>query len=209
MLRYLRGSGHHTKTIWWVLIVITVVTFLGGFVFLLGSGLSGGFSNRAGSIATVEGEPISSAEFQNALQSQRQMFVARFGEDPGERDEKSLEVQAFRSLVLQRLLAHQAKELGLKAHDRDVVVTLQTSPPASIQANPAFQTNGQFDASKYQQAMRNPDINWSPLEDEVREQLPVRKLQERLFTSVKLTELDLRQFWRDRNERVTATLVTI
>lgn len=209
MLRYLRGTGHHMKTIWWVLIIVTVVTFLGGFVFLLGSGLSGGFSSRVGSVATVEGEPISQRDFQNALQSQRAMFVSRFGEDPGERDEKSLEVQAYRSLVLQRLLSHQARELGLKAHDRDVIVSLQTSPPAELQAAPAFQTNGQFDPSKYQQAMRNPDINWAPFEDVVREQVPVRKLQERLFTSVKLTELDLRQFWRDRNERVTATLATI
>ena len=29
MLRYLRGGGKHTKTIWWTLIIVTVVTFLG------------------------------------------------------------------------------------------------------------------------------------------------------------------------------------
>ena len=120
-----------------------------------------------------------------------------------------LEVQAWRSLVLQRLMSEQAKSLGLKAHDREIVLALQTSPPAQLANMPQFQTNGKFDATKYQQAMRDPANNWSGFEDAVRRQLPVRKLQERLISSIKLSEPELRESFRDRFERCVATVVMI
>jgi peptidyl-prolyl cis-trans isomerase D len=210
MLSFLRGGGKRTKTIWWVLIIVTVITFLGGFVFLLGSGLSGSFTARAsGAIATVNGASITRDELQNALNDQRAAYQQRYSQEPGERDIKMLEVQAWRSLVLQRLMSEQAKSLGLKAHDREIVLALQTSPPAQLANMPQFQTNGKFDATKYQQAMRDPANNWSGFEDAVRRQLPVRKLQERLISSIKLSEPELRESFRDRFERCVATVVMI
>src|SRR5206468_5618890 len=161
---------------------VVVVTFLGGFVFLLGSGLSGGSRARvAGAVITVNGEPISRTEYQNAVTEQRSTYLSRTGEDPGERDLKGLETQAFRGLVMQHVFNQKARTLGLKAHDREVVLTLQTSPPPALAMAPAFQTNGKFDPQKYQAAMREPSNNWSQFEESIRNQLPVRKLQERLF----------------------------
>jgi peptidyl-prolyl cis-trans isomerase D len=210
MLRFLRSGGKHTKTIWWVLIIVTVVTFLGGFVFLLGAGLDRSFSARAsGAIATVNGASITRDEFNSALNDQRAAYQQRYSQEPGERDIKMLEVQAWRSLVLQRVLSEQAKSLGLKAHDREIVLALQTSPPAQLVNMPQFQTNGKFDATKYQQAMRDPANNWSGFEDAVRRQLPVRKLQERLISSIKLSEPELRESFRDRFERCVATVLMI
>src|SRR5439155_17301248 len=102
MLRILRSGSKRTKTIWWVLIIVTVVTFLGGFVFIFGSGLgSSSRAKAAGIVATVDGSEISRTDFQNAITDQRANYVSRFGQEPGERDMKSLEVQAFRAIVLQ------------------------------------------------------------------------------------------------------------
>ncbi len=210
MLRFLRGGGKRTKMVWWILIVVTVVTFLGGFVFIFGSGLGGSQMARAtGAVATVDGQTITRTEYANALNDQRQAFTARFGNDPGEREMQALEMQTFRSLVLQKLLDRKAKGLGLTANDHEVLLQLQTQPPAALLAAPAFQTNGQFDPQKYAAAMRDPSNNWSAFEDLVRAGMPARKLQERLFTSVKLTDGELRQEWRMRNDKVTATVVAI
>lgn len=211
MLRFLRGANPRTKTIWWVLIIVTVVTFLGGFVVLfgLGAGLDTFRGRATGSVAMVDGEAISRADFQNAVAEQRDNYRARYGQDPAERDQKSLEVQAFRALVLQRILTEKAKALGLNAHDREVVLTLQTSPPRALMNNAAFQTNGKFDAEKYQQAMRDPSLNWAPFEEMVRDQMPMRKLQERLMSSIKLAEPELREAFRYRFERVNATVVVV
>lgn len=210
MLSSLRGGGKRTKTIWWILIVITVITFLGGFVFIFGSGLSGTQSAKVnGAIATVDGQEISRMDYQNALNGQRQSFAARYGDEPGEREMQTIESQAYRGLVMNRLLDAQAKAMGLKATDHEVLLQLQTNPPQALMQAPAFQTNGQFDPQKYMAAMKDPNNNWAPFEQEVRASMPVRKLQEQLFTSIKMTDGELRQEWRNRNDRVSATVATL
>jgi peptidyl-prolyl cis-trans isomerase D len=210
MLRFLRDRNKHTKTIWWVLIIITVATFLGGFVFLFGAGLDS--SHRAsagGAIGTVNGEPITRDQFQAALNDQREQFKRQYGTEPQERDLKLVESQAWRGLVAQRLMAAKAKELGLRPNDREVVLTLENSPPAQVATNAAFQTDGRFDAEKYKAALRDPNNNWSGFESLIRDQLPVRKLQERLLSSIKLSEPELRESFRDRNEALDGVVLQI
>ena len=209
MLKHLRGTGKRTKFIWWVLIIVTVVTFLGGFVFIFGSGLSNGRNRAAGAVATVNGEPISRTDLQNAINEQRSAYVARYGDDPGDREMQTLSSQAFRTLVVQQLMEQKATQLGLKAHDREVLLQLQTSPPPEVMNATNFKTNGQFDINKYRQAMADPNNDWSAFEERVRQQLPVRKLQERLFTSVKITEPQVRQAYRDLYERVDASIAAL
>ena len=163
MLNVLRAGGKRTKAIWWALIVITVVTFLGGFVFLLGSGLSSGFSAKAsGAVGTVNDEAVSRNEFMNTLGEQRANYKRQYGTDASDRDAKMLEVQAWRSLVYQRLLSQQAKSAGMSVGDAEVVLALKTTPPSMLQNEPSFQTNGQFDYAKYQQALSDPNNNWAP-----------------------------------------------
>lgn len=212
MLRFLRTQGKRTKTIWWVLIIVTVVTFLGGFVFILGSGLDSSSRARAsGAIGTVNGEPVSSFEYQNSLAQQRSAFVRNYGSEPGERDLKVLEVQAWRSVVLDRLLNEEARKLGIGASDREVVVSLRTNPPQMILQSPSFQTDGKFDVQKYQRAMMDPNNVQEVvrLEQMTRDELPVRKLQERLLSSIKFSEPELAEAFRSRFERVSATVLMI
>jgi peptidyl-prolyl cis-trans isomerase D len=212
MLRIFRSGGRRTKTIWWAITIVTVVTFLGGFVFILGSGL--GSENRArmsGAIGVVDGMPITRADYQDAIADQRQSFKQRYGSEPGDRDLKMLEVQAWRSLAIQRIMTQRARALGLGATDHEVVVSLKSNPPPSVMTSPSFQTDGKFDASKYQAAMTNPNnlVEVARLEELTRRQLPMRKLQERLLTSIKLAEPEILEAYRNRYERLSATLVVV
>src|SRR6185295_200262 len=144
-----------------ILVVVTVITFVGGFIFLFGSGFdSGNRAQASGALGTVNGEPIGRIEFQNAVTEQRRLYQQRFKSEPGEQESRMLEAQAWRGMVTEHLLAQQAKKLGLKPTDREVVITLQSSPPQSLMGLPDFQTNGQFDPSKYGAALRNPNVNW-------------------------------------------------
>lgn len=208
MLKYLRMGNKRVKLIWWTLIVVTVLTFVGGFIFM--GGMDPGQQAAAtGALGLVNGEKIEREDMQAAIVEQRAAFRQRFGSDPGEQDVRTIESQAWRGLVNERLLTQQARRLGLKATDREVVITLQASPPQALLGLPDFQTNGQFDPSKYAAAIRNPGINWSPFEDLVRQQLPVRKLQERLVAAVKLSEPELEAAYRRRFEKVALTLVQV
>ena len=38
MLKHFRSGSKRIRTLWWVLTIGTVVTFIGGFIFIFGSG---------------------------------------------------------------------------------------------------------------------------------------------------------------------------
>jgi peptidyl-prolyl cis-trans isomerase D len=210
MLRFLRGGNKRNKTIWWFLIIVTVVTFVGGFVFLLGAGFDSTTSARAsGAVGVVNGERVTREQFQNALVQQRQLYTQRYNTEPTERDQKVIELQAWRGIVSQRLVADKAKQLGIKSYDPEIVLALKTQPPQMLQQAPAFQTDGKFDYAKYQAALQNPGNNWAPFEAMVREELPVRKLQEWLLASVKLSEPELRQAFREQFEKLDGAYVAV
>jgi peptidyl-prolyl cis-trans isomerase D len=210
MLRFLRGATHHTKSIWWVLIFLTVGSFLLGFVFLLGSGLgSGPGARRSGVLGSVNGQRIMLDEYQTAINNQRESYKKQYGAEPADRDERMVEVQAWRGLVMEKLMTDEAKRLGIPAYDKEVVLTLESSPPSQLATQPVFQTDGKFDASKYQQALRDPKNNWHPFEEMTRQQLPVKKLQERLMSSIKLSQPELIALFHDRYDKANVTIVQV
>ena len=76
MLRFLRMGNKRTKTIWWILIIVTVVTFLGGFIFMFGAGLDSTQQARiSGAVGAVNGKPIQREEYQAALTEQRATYL--------------------------------------------------------------------------------------------------------------------------------------
>jgi peptidyl-prolyl cis-trans isomerase D len=210
MLKYLRMGNKRIKLIWWALVVVTIFTFVGGFIFLFGSGFdTGRQAQMTGALATVDGDRITTADFQNAVQEQRELYRRQFKTDPGEQESRMIEAQAWRGVLMQRAMAHTAKKLGLQAHDEEVLISLQAAPPQQILALPDFQTNGQFDPAKYAQAIRNPNINWEPFEELAREQLPVRKLQERMLASIKLSQPELMMAYRSHFEKIALSLAHV
>jgi parvulin-like peptidyl-prolyl isomerase len=210
MLRFLRGGGKRTKTIWWAIAIITIVTFVGGFVFLFGAGLDSSRQARStGAVAVVGKTSISNLEYQNALAQQREGYRRQFGVEPAERDLKMIETQTWRQLVTERLVTDRAEAMGLRATDQDVLMAMQTNPPQALLTMPEFQTNGQFDPTKYRSALANPNVDWTPFETMARQQIPMRKLEERLLASLKVTDTELLQTFHDRYDRVDATVVAV
>ena len=210
MLRYLRMGNKRTKMVWWFLIVVTVVTFVGGFVFLFGAGLDSSQRARmSGSIGMVNGEKISREEYNSALEEQRATYVRQYNTQPTEQDQRVIELQAWRGLVSEHLMNEEAHRAGLGATDREVVLAMRSNPPAIVITQPIFQTDGKFDPAKYQSALANPNVNWSPFENLARAQIPMRKLQERLISSLKISEAELREIYRDQAERASATVLQV
>ncbi len=210
MLKYLRMGSKRTKAIWWILTGVTVFTFIGGFIFLFGAGFD---SNRqaqiSGALGTVNGSQITRADYQNAVAEQRQAYKQRYNTEATDQESGMIEAQAWRGLVNQALLQQKAKALGLNVHDREVVLTLQAAPPNVLLSMPEFQTAGKFDPNKYGAALRNPSLNWAPFEDLVRHQLPVRKVQERMIASIKLSQPELEEAYHERFDKATLTFVSV
>jgi peptidyl-prolyl cis-trans isomerase D len=207
MLRYLRTGGKHTQLIWWVLTIVTVVTFVFGFNFVSSLDSGGGRSGGAGS---VNGTPITAQEYEDALTRQRLAFREQYGSDPADRDDKNVRVQVWRDLVAQRLVAGQAQAAGLVANDNEVVFMLQNYPPQWLRQEPEFQTDGKFDPQKYGAALASPEHpSWPYYEQRLRQEMPAQKLQERLMASLKLSEAELLQAYHERFDQVAATVLVV
>ena len=80
MLGHLRSGNKRTKTIWWILTIVTVGSFLGGFVFLAGLGRDQGTRARmSGDVGSVNGEGITMTQWQGALEEARQAYRSAMG----------------------------------------------------------------------------------------------------------------------------------
>lgn len=209
MLGYLRSGSKRTKAIWLIVTVATVFTFLIGFSFFGSMGSDSNRARQSGSYGEVNGEKVTREMWQGALASAVQQYRQQYDADPVDRDMKSVEQRAWRTLVNERLFAQEAHKAGIKVTDTDVIVGMRTTPPSVLYTIDAFQTNGKFDPSKYQAALANPNQDWSPFEEQLRAELPVRRLQERLMSSLKLSEAELHEAFRDRFERLDAVILQV
>lgn len=210
MLSHLRAGSKRTKVIWLIVTVATVFTFLIGFSFFgsMGSDTTSA-ARQSGVYGEINGEKVTSDMWTGALQSAVQAYRQQYNTEPTDRDLKSVQQRAWRTLVNERLFAAEAKKAGIQVTDNDVVVGMRTAPPSVLYGVPAFQTDGKFDPQKYAAALANPGIDWAPFEEQLRKEIPVRRLQERLMASLKLSEGELRQVWRDRFERMDAVVVQV
>ncbi|NOT35625.1 MAG: hypothetical protein HOP12_15885 [Candidatus Eisenbacteria bacterium] len=207
MLRYLRMGNKRIKFVWWALIILTVLTFVTFFA----AGYDPSSGQRAdGSLGSVNGTPITREQFALVLEEAKNQYRGQFGGDPADQDAITLQSQAWRGVVTQRLMQQRAKSLGLGVSDAEITWTLKNLPPQMLASLPDFQTNGKFDMAKYQTAVNDPSASWwAPFEEMTREQLPPRKLQERLAASLKLSEPELLERFHEAVDRVEATVVMV
>lgn len=210
MLDNLRGGGRRKAVIWWILIIVTAFTFVIGFNFIGGVGVDPLTGNRSGVAGTVDGQKIALADYQRAIAEARMRYRMQFGTEPIDRDLKAVEQQAWRNLVTQRLFVREAEKSGIRVTDNEVLDGVRRIPPPEVQAAPEFMKDGQFDMQRYQQLLADPNMNWAPYEARMRaEILPINKLQERLLSSIKLSEPELRRAFHDRYDRYTASLLQV
>jgi peptidyl-prolyl cis-trans isomerase D len=204
MLKFLRGS-RRTAIVWWLVILGTAVTFIIGFS--VAPNLVSGREVRGSTVlGTVDGQPVTQLDLQNTYNLLAQQFVSQYGRDPAGREEGMLREQAWLQLVSERTLLQVGRKLGYRAGDAEVVFAVKNTPPPTVRSQPAFQTNGQFDAQKYTAALSDPQINWAPLEDEVRRTLPAQKLEERLLATAKFSEPELMRTFLDQYEKAQVTV---
>src|SRR5262245_50330220 len=104
--------------------------------------------------------------------------------------EKMLEDQTWETLVGEALLRQEAAKRGVEVSDADILSQIQTSPPREVMQLEAFQTNGRFDPQKYQQALADPRYDWTWLETYVRSYLPQQKVQQRIVSSVVVSDAE-------------------
>ncbi len=205
MLKWFRATTRRTAAIWWIVIVSSIVVFVVGFSVapsLIGSGPVA----ETVQVGSVEGRPVTYGEYQQAIQQTNDAYEQQSGQEVGRREAPILEEQAWAQIVTERALAVEAKRIGYGTNDRELIFTIQTSPPPWVRTHPAFQTDGRFDPIKYGQALADPGNDWKGLEEQVRRILPAQKLEEMLLASSRFSEPQLRRAFAEQNERIQVSL---
>jgi peptidyl-prolyl cis-trans isomerase D len=170
--------------------------------FLRGSGADAASGDT---IATVEGQEITTGEFRRTYQAQLQAYRSAYGSNMSEQLLKQLgiEQQILSQMVDERAALAEADRLKVGVSDEEV--------RQRILSMPAFQENGTFIGdARYQQLLRmqRPPMAPSEFEDSVRRSLKVEKLRNSLTDWLSVTDKELEQEYRRRNDKVKLAVVS-
>ncbi|MEZ4413825.1 MAG: peptidyl-prolyl cis-trans isomerase [Gemmatimonadales bacterium] len=193
------------------LIYIVTASFFLWLVFDL-SGLSGGTGLLSQTSAgKVDGQTIEARYYtslvQQTIEQQQQASTKPLTLD----DMVQIRNQVWQQIVEATVLQREYKRRGLVATPEEIANAIESFPPSQLQTRPEFQTDGQFDRSKYQRWLAS-DVGqqYIPLlEAQYRDQILQSKLLRVVTADIYLSNPALWQMYRDRNEMASVELVAI
>lgn len=196
------------KYIFWILLIAFV-----GWLALDTSGVLGtGAGVTPGTtVAEVNGEEITVAEYQNAvnqMMNQAQQEGGAFTLD----DQRLIEQRAFEQLVSDILIAQELRRRGISVTDQEIQQAALTTPPQMLVSNPEFQTEGQFDPAKYQRWIQSPATRQQGvlvmLEGYYRSEIPKAKLAEQIVAGTHISDAQLWAIYRDTHDSASVSYVS-
>jgi len=158
----------------WITAVILVV-IIGPFALW---GINSYFTaSTDNSIATVNGDPISPADFERAYQGQYARLQQFYGPSfkPGMIDEKQLRQQVLDGLINETLLNQQVAKQHYSVSDSRLI--------DAIQKIPAFQVGGKFSPQAYSSALAASGMSPTEFETRDRQGMEVGQVQDSIQNS--------------------------
>jgi peptidyl-prolyl cis-trans isomerase D len=194
-----------TKQILWVVIV----AFVGTIIFAWGMEFSGRKQSKRGIIASVNGQDVELYTFQYYYDQALRQAEKEQG-DIDEQTALQIRDQVWEKMVTEILLNQEAQKRGIEITDTELYEYMRKYPPQELQTHPSFQTeDGQFDYQKYLQALSDPRMPWGQVEEMVRPNLKLAKLQQSILTLVRVTDEEVKQFYRNENEKVKVNYLLV
>ncbi len=207
MLQKMRGIA---KYIW----IFIFVAFVGGFLLGDVSGLLGRAPVTTTTVvAKVNGDKIPYLSWQNLSAQLASEQERRTGRPLNLDERRQIDDQAFNQLVSDVLLQQEYKKRGIRVTDDEIREAALTSPPQDVYQNPNFQTDGRFDAAKYQRFITSPIARQQgislQLENYYRTELPKQKLFSQLISDTWVSDERLFRIYRDERDSATVRYVAI
>jgi peptidyl-prolyl cis-trans isomerase D len=162
-------------------------------------------ASNAAVVADVDGHEITVAQFRRVYEQQMRAYRQSYGANV---DEKLLKQLGIDQRIVQQMIEEEAAyaeaaRLGITASDAEV--------RERILALPAFQENGQFIGDeRYRQILRMqmPPIRPDEFENQLRRDITVEKLQAALTGWITVSDDDVAQEFKKRNEKVKLAVVS-
>ena len=191
----------------WIMI-LAVLAFGGLMFFEWGMDITGQSTGSQGEIGRVNGTPVLYDEYMGTY---RRLYdqVALGQEDPITGAQNSqLEDQAWNEVVNSILIQQELDRRRIIVTDEEILNAARFSPPPEMMGDPRFQTDGQFDLTKYQQfisvAGRNVLLS---LEAYYRNIIPRAKLLRQVGSGIHVSDNDLWNTYKADNEKTSVRYV--
>lgn len=180
------------KVVFWAIIA----TFVGTIFLVWGKGEYSDGQDQSYAVK-VNDTTISMEDFQLAYGNLYRMYQNVYREQFTPEMEKQLRLrqQALDSLIEQNLLLQEADALNLDVSSKELIDSI-----AKIQA---FQQNGAFDKETYLQVLRGQRLTADQFEALQRRDLLVSKVRDHIRQGVTVSDEEIAQEFRERNEKVS------
>lgn len=177
-----------------IMLIILVVAFMGTIIFdwgmnYLGSkGVGGG---PRGVVGIINGTEIPYDDYFRQIQNEYMRVKEITGSEPNELRLHQIRDEVWDRIVNQTLLQEEIEKYNIKVSDEEIIYTIKNNPPEYLKQNPTFLTDGEFDPQKYMQAVANPDVDWSQIEQYIRLSKPSQKIQNLVMSTVRVTSTEI------------------
>ena len=185
-------------------LALVVLTFV---VFYIPDFLSTSTGAAPGQVlADVEGEPITVGTFQRRYTAQMNAYRQAYGGQMNEQLLRQLGIdrQILQQLVDEEAMVAEARRQGIRVSDVEIRERILNMP--------GFQENGRFiGEQRYRQVLQfnNPPFTTTEFEDNLRRALMIEKLRTAVSGWIAVTDSEVAEEYRRRNEKVKLDVVPV
>ena len=193
------------------LMVVLAVTFFAWLVVDL-SGITGNTGLlTATSVGNINGQGVDARTYERVVQQTIDQQQRQSPTGLGLEDVQQVRDQVWEQFIQNTVLDQEYARRGITVSDDEIVDALRTSPPPEFRDVPEFQTDSQFDMSKYQRWLTSSVAQqYLPaLEAQYREQIQRAKLLRLVTADIYLSDAALWERYRDEHETVKIGLTAV
>ena len=200
MLRTMRDNLKSLSITLWLVIAAFIVSI---FVVYGMQSAGRGAGTATGAAATVNGEPISWQEYQQAYRQQVDTLRRIYGDQWKEELIRDLGIrqQVLDGLIISRLLLQQAERYGLAVSREELA--------SAVMTNPIFAEDGKFSPERYRGLLEANRLTPDVYEATVRRDLLRQKLATLVQASAKVSEAEAWEAFRTAREKVRVAYVSL
>jgi len=194
----------YTKAFIWVV----VIAFVGTIIFAWGMDITRSKTQR-NIVGVIDGKDIDYRIYQPYLDRLYQQRQSQSQAELSVSELSQMRQQAWDNLVADYLMGREMEKRNIQVSDQEFYQFLKYQPPQELQQNEGFLTEGKFDYQKYLAALADPRYSgfWAQVEAVYRPQLRKLKLQDRIASTVRISENDIREYFLDTNEKIVLSYV--
>jgi parvulin-like peptidyl-prolyl isomerase len=214
MMQSMRSSAKFVFFL--VLVAFAGFMILQGLISIFSDPTQGGRVAPQGVIGIVNGYEIPVTEFENLYRPKAQALFQE-DEEPSDEELARIRDEVWNQLTTLTNLKIEAAKHGIDVTDAEVAEYMRLTPPQDLLTIPEFQTDEQFDLSKYQAWLRQVAMSNNPelvyflrnFEDQVRQQVMLSRLQNLVASMARVTPTMAREDFKTKNEKIKVRYIFI